>query len=48
MAHQEYPKWLPTDDGVGVIVWTKEAEDALKPKDEEPKKKPGRPKKVEE
>lgn len=24
---QEYPKWIPTDDGVGIVVFSKNEED---------------------
>lgn len=45
---KEYPKWLPIGDGV--IVWTKEEEDALQKQEAseevaEPAKKRGRPRK---
>jgi hypothetical protein len=44
MDFQEYPKWIPVGDGL--IVWSREEEEAHQIKEPEPKKR-GRPKKVE-
>lgn len=47
---QDYPKWIndPNHPDGGFVVFDAEEEEKLKPKEEEVKRKPGRPKKVQE
>lgn len=48
---QEYPKWIPTEDGKGKVVFSREEEEET-PKEEvkpnEVKPKRGRPRKAEQ